>query len=297
MPYWGLGNYLLRGEGGFLRAAVTSGHPIALGYEMTVAMGLFVFLRRSIASSRTWWCVFFALTTGLIAAMSRGPWVGAAAMLVVLLVTSPRAGSRLMQVSLWSLLLVPLLLTTSQGQKILDYLPFVGTVEARNVDFRARLFDVSLSVLSNFPFFGALDYMDHPEMQQLRGGDGIIDMVNSYLGVAMHTGYVGLTLFAAPFVLVGLGIVRALYALPDKRSEFHLLGRALLASMIGAMVTIGTASSILAIPIVYWSILGMGACYLQLVKSPAVARLPSAPMPVPNWSPNNARRQQPRPQH
>lgn len=263
---WGFGGYLGRGDGGPLRAIVSAGHPIALGYFMSVGLGLAVFLCRSVASKRTrlWICV--GLCVGLLAAMSRGPWVGAAAMAVVIVFTGPRVTSKLMQVSLWSLLAIPILLSTEQGRKAIDYLPFIGTVEAQNVEFRQRLVEVSLGVLSHFPFFGALDYMSHPDMEQMRGGDGIIDMVNTYLSVAMSTGVVGLTLFATPFLLVIVGILRALYQLPDKEGELHTLGRALLAALVTIIVTIGTVAPIVAIPAVYLCVVGMGAGYLRLVR-------------------------------
>lgn len=288
-PRWGFGNYLGRGDGGPLRAIVSTGHPIALGYFMAVGLGMALYLRKSIASKRRWVMLCLGLGVGLVSAMSRGPWVGAAALLVVIIVTGPKVMSKVLQVSLWSLLGIPVLLSTEQGQKMIDYLPFIGTVEAANVEFRQRLVEVSLHVLSYFPYFGALDYMSHPEMEQMRGSDGIIDMVNTYLGVAMATGVVGLTLFAMPFLLVVIGILRALYQLPDKDSDLHLLGRALLATIVGILVTIGTVAPIVAIPAVYLCVIGMGAGYLRLVQEtqdsvamPAAVR-PIAPQP--RWAP------------
>lgn len=274
-PYWGMGNYLER-DGGILRASATTGHPIALGYVMCVALGLVTFLRLSTVSGRAWKLLVFGLCVGLVAAMSRGPWVGAAAMAVILLVTGPKVMSKLSQAGIWGLLIGPILLSTEKGQKVLDYLPFVGTVETANVEFRQRLMEVCLGVLANYPFFGALDFMSHPDMEQMRGGDGIIDMVNTYLTVAMMTGGVGLILFLGPFVLSGLGILRALYKLEDKDGELHLLGRALLAALIGIMVSIGTLSAILTVPVVYLSIIGMAAGYLRLVRETSEQVLPAS---------------------
>lgn len=293
LPYWGMGNYLARGDGGLLRASVTTGHPIALGYLMAVGVALAVFLRASIPNKRTWWMLMLGLGVGLVAAMSRGPWVGAAAMLVLLLVTGPKVASKTMQAMLWSLLAIPVLLSTQQGQKILDYLPFIGTVEAANVEFRQRLMEVCLGVLSHYPFFGALDFMSHPDMEQMRGGDGIIDMVNTYLIVAMSTGAVGLSLFLGPFVLSVLGIVRALRKLHDKEGELHLLGRALLAALVAIMVSIGTLSPILAIPVVYLSVVGMAAGYLRLVEVALAEVADPAGTPSSHWASVPSNQEQP----
>ena len=297
LGYWGMGNYLPRGAGGMLRASVTTGHPIALGFMMAVAMGLAAYLRPSISSKRSWWLLMFGLAVGLVAALSRGPWVGAAAMVLVLLVTGPKVASKLMQAFLWSLVAIPVLLSTEQGQKILDYLPYIGTVDARNVDFRERLVEVSLGVLAHFPFFGALDFMSHPEMEQMRGSDGIIDIVNTYLGVTMSSGLVGLTLFLFPFLLVVLGILRVLHREHDKEGEIHLLGRSLLATLIGIMVSIATVSAIVAIPAVYLSVIGMGAGYLRLLAERSSAPAPVPAEPPARWAAAGRREGQPRAQH
>jgi O-antigen ligase len=229
-------------------------------------MGLAAFLQKSVASRRTWLLLMAGLFVGLVSAMSRGPWVGAAATLAVLLITGPNLGSKLGKVAMAALVGIPILLSTEQGRKVLDYLPFIGTVETQNIDFRERLIDVSLRVLANYPIFGALDFLSHRDMEQMRGGDGIIDMVNTYLAVAMSTGFVGLTLFVAPFLLMLVHIAHILRRIPDKSSELHLLGRALLASTTGILVSIATVASIVAIPIVYLCVLGLGTGYIHFAR-------------------------------
>lgn len=265
LPGWGMGGYLAR-DGGILRAIAMAGHPIVLGYHMATILGLSFFLYGAIANKRKWLAMFLVLAAGLIAAMSRGPWVGTAAMLVVMLATSPKAASKFMQVAMWSLLLVPILLSTEQGQKIIDYLPFIGTVETRNVEGRQRLFEVALRVIVNYPFFGALDFLSHPEMEALRGDDGIVDLVNSYVTIALSTGLIGLSLFIGPFVAAILGLLKAVVTL-DKNSEMHLLGRALLGSLVAILVTIGTVSSICAVPVVYFSVVGLAVGYVRMVAT------------------------------
>ncbi|MNC40799.1 hypothetical protein D3C75_895330 [compost metagenome] len=60
----------------------------------------------------------------------------------------------------------------------------------------------------------------------------------------------------------------------DKDDERRQLGRVLLATLIGILVIIFTVSSITFIPVVYWSIAGLGVAYIQMVRrlhnSPAV---------------------------
>jgi len=261
LPAWGLGNYLARGEAWLLRAQVTTGHPIVLGYVMAVALVLYMYLRPLVPSGR-YWLGALALAGGLVAGMSRGPWVGAVAGLLLLLVTGPQIGSKVVRGALLGLLALPIVLTTDAGQKMIDYLPFVGTVEKQNVELRQRLFEVSLGVIAQNPLFGS--FAPQPGMEEMRGSDGIIDVVNTYVLVALRGGVVGLALFAAPFLIVGAGIAHTLYAMRDKASEYHLLGRALLAALVAIAVTIGTVSPISMVPVVYMVMIGLGTGYLRL---------------------------------
>jgi O-antigen ligase len=162
-------------------------------------------------------------------------------------------------------MVLAVLLTTEFGGRIVDLLPFVGTVDASNVTYRQRLFDVSMDVVWQRPFFGAIDFMSNPMLEQMRQGEGIIDIVNSYLGIALRNGIVGLALFSGIFLSAIFGIIDCLRRIKDKDAELHLLGRVLLAALVGALVTITTVSSILAVPLLYYALAGMAVGYRQLV--------------------------------
>jgi hypothetical protein len=58
-------------------------------------------------------------------------------------------------------------------------------------------------------------------------------------------------------------------SIPDKDSEEYLLGRALLATLLAILTIITTVSSITIIPIVYWSVAGLGVAYAQMVRKNA----------------------------
>src|SRR5439155_10326630 len=122
---WAFGNYLGREDN--LRALGSTGQPIALGYVIAVAAGLALFLKRSVPNSQAWGLGFLLLLLGLIAPLSRGPWVGAAAIFLVFVATGPSPGLRLIRSGLPIAVLTGLLLVFPAGHKILDYLPFVGT--------------------------------------------------------------------------------------------------------------------------------------------------------------------------
>lgn len=262
--------YLERGDG-VLRAQATAGQAIPLGYVIAVAIGFFMYLGRSVPSAMARVLGLSLLIAGLIAPVSRGPWVGAAVMLLVFLATSPSPGRRLIQFGAIAVIVLPVLLTTSVGEKIISYLPFVGTVEEQTVTYRQRLLEISIGVVLRNPFFGAYDYLYSPQMQELKGGQGIIDVVNSYLAIALSSGLVGLSLFAGFFIAVAIGIFTAMRTLADRSDELYLLGQGLFSVLLGILVIIATVSSITFIPVIYWSVAGLGVAYARML---ALAKLP-----------------------
>jgi O-antigen ligase len=264
---WGYSAYLPRS--GIIRALATAGQPIPLGYLMAVAIGFFLYLQGVIKNKTSSRLGLALLLGGLVAPLSRGPWVGVLALFAVFIATGPSALRRLATFGVAGSLSLPLLSILPGGNKIIDFLPFIGTIEKENIDYRDRLLDNTLVVIDRHPWFGSVDFAKTPEMQAMIQGQGIIDVVNTYLLTALQSGYVGMGLFVAFFVFAGWGIFSALRRLPDKESEAYLLGRALLATLLAVMLIIFTVSPITIIPVVYWSLAGMGVAYTHMIRSQA----------------------------
>ena len=253
------------GRGGILRAITAVGQPIALGYLMVVGMGLYLFLQRYIQKKLIRWLGIALLVAGLLVPVSRGPWIGAAVLIIVFVATGRYAIRRLLILALTTMLVLPVVSALPGGDKMINMLPFIGTTNTENVNYREKLITNSMIVLQRNPWFGSVDFLNTPEMQSMRQGEGIIDIVNTYIGIALEQGYIGLGLFSAFFALTLLDIYRAIHSIPDKDSEEHLLGRALLSTLIAILIIIFTVSSISIIPIVYWSFAGLGIAYAQMV--------------------------------
>src|SRR6185503_9393434 len=203
------------------------------------------------------------LAAGLVAAISRGPWIGALLMVLAFVATGPRALAPLARLGVAGLCVTAFLVFSPLGKELVDYLPFVGTVEAQNVVYRERLLDVSLGVVLENPFFGAWDFLQLPVMQQLKQGEGIIDVVNTYVGVALASGLVGLGLFCGFFLVVLAGLVAAMRRAGNRDAELYTLGQALFCALLGILVMIFTTSSIGLIAVVYWSIAGLAQAYAR----------------------------------
>jgi len=271
---WDYGHYLERND--VLRAMATTGQPIALGYVMAIACGLYLFLRPSVPKRQLWWFGMALLAAGLIAPVSRGPWTGAAAMLVVFLLTGPAPFANLRRLFIVALVLSPVVYVSGLGDKLIDYLPFVGSVEAENVTYRQLLIEAAIGVILANPFFGAYDYIYSPAIQELKQGQGIIDIVNTYVAIGLSSGFVGLSLFVGALAEPAVGIYRTLKKSAANHDEAVLLGRVLLAVLLATMVVILTVSSITVIPVIYWCLVGMAVAYNNMQSLAAKALESSA---------------------
>jgi len=261
---WDMVSYLNRGQD--LRALTTLGQPIVLGYVMAIGLGFYLLVAQSINSKAIRFIGLMLVLAGLYVPLSRGPWVGSAALLVVYIATGPNAMKRLAMLGVAAMLSLPILHEIPGGEKIINLIPFVGTTEVENIDYRERLIDNSLIVIKRNLLFGSTTYREEPEMQEMIQGEGIIDIVNSFIGIALESGIVGLSLFVGFFTLILLSIYKTMRKIPDKKDEAYSLGRTLLACLIGILVIIITVSSIVVIPIVYWSVAGLGVAYAYIIS-------------------------------
>jgi O-antigen ligase len=256
----------LRREG-IMRATASASSPIVLGFIIMVAIGCGIALRQAFGLRRF---VAIALTifgAGLMATISRGPWVGVVILIFVYLATSRNAAANFAKVVvIGAIVLLPLLLTPV-GDRMLDLLPFVGNVDTGSVTYRQRLFDSAVLVIERNPWFGSNDYWSAPEMKQLVQGEHIIDIVNSYLKIALDSGLVGLSLFFSFFATILYGLWRV--AVQER--DLSPYARASMATLIAILVTIGTVSSIDYVPYVYWSFAGLCVALIRIAYRERVA--------------------------
>lgn len=256
---------------GILRAAGSAEGGITLGYLFMVAIGCVLpFWQKANPALRFLVVGLLMLFAGLVATLSRGPWVGAAVLVFVYTVMGPKPIANLGRLAIIaSLVLLPLLLMPG-GEKLMNILPVVGSVDAETITYRQRLFESSLAVIERNPWFGSADYLLTPEMRGMIQGEGIIDRVNSYVQIALDSGIVGLSLFVGFFASILVGLRRIFKF--DSYLDLGLgdLARASLATLLAILVTIGTTSSIDFVPYVYWSFAGLCVALIRIGYSPSI---------------------------
>jgi hypothetical protein len=259
----GLSLYL--GRAGSLRASATTGHSIVMGYMMMVTIGFYFFMHNKISSNAIKISIACILGGGLYASLSRGPWVGVVVFFAFIIILSEKPITNLIKFGIFGS--IAFTCATLISDKFVDLLPFVGTVDQFNIDYRERLLDMALIVAEKNLLFGSVLYLETPEMRSMIQGQGIIDVVNSYLGVLLSYGLIGLICFTGVFVSTQWGVYSLMRRIKLQSEELFLFGVVVFAVIGSIMVTIYTVSSISFIPVVYWAMIGMGVAYVQMLRT------------------------------
>jgi len=273
---WGVGNYLSRNN--LLRASAALGHPIVLGYISAIGLGLYLYFYPKIQKKmrQQYWIGITVFIGGLLASLSRGPWVGAVAMILVFLLTGQKAIGKLTKLMFGGFFVLAILSTTQAGKSFIELIPFVSNDEnihaVSTISYRQQLLDQSWIVIKRNPFFGSANYLDTPEMETMRQGEGIIDIVNSYLVIALSSGLIGLGLFLSIFAAILYKMYKLMPTLKQniKFRDLLVMDRALFATIIGVMVTIFTMSGISISQQYYWSLLGLACAFIRIAKTEVI---------------------------
>jgi O-Antigen ligase len=253
--------YLTRG--GSVRAQVSAGHSIALGNLLAVAFGFWLYLKSHAQSRIHRIGVTLLLWGGLFASFSRGAWLGAAIVYFTFIAVGPRAVSRLVKGTGLALVIAGLVAVSPIGDRIIEMLPATGQPADM---YRHRLAERGWELVLAHPFFG--NQFPWPEMEDLRQGEGIIDMVNTYLSVALSYGLIGLFFFLS-FIL--LGMIRA-YARARELShldpDLSLFGTSLIACIVGTLIMIDSNSFNPGSEKMLYVLAGLTTAYVRLARSP-----------------------------
>jgi len=273
------GNYrlawLLRGDS-WLRSQGSAGHALTLGFLLAVAFGFWLFLQSRVTTLRTKLAVAFVFWIGMLATYSRGPWLGAVLIYLAYAALKPRAVSRVFKAVFLITIVLSLVSLTPIGEKLLNSLHVTAGQPDADFNYRQRLVDRSLELIETHPFFG--DQLALQKMEDLRQGQGIIDIVNTYVGIALFSGCVGLALFLGFILSAITGVFRAAKAAIPIDLEQGLLGFNILACIIGTLFMIANTSLIMGVEKIFYVLIALAVGYSRQAKP--VAALVVAGNPV-----------------
>ncbi|MGF1547579.1 MAG: O-antigen ligase family protein [Thiotrichales bacterium] len=183
-------------RGPLLRVSGSLGHPITFGFYLTIVLAFSMyFLRRNAVSIVVSLAVIAMVSLASFFTVSRGAMVGLVVFFAVLFVYKfhPVARRLLFVVTLALgsvFVVVGDNIFTERSVESVTALDKEGTF-----NYRLELAKASWVVLQRQLLFGSRNYKGEPEMQKLVQGQGIVDMVNGYVHIAMEYGLVGLFAF------------------------------------------------------------------------------------------------------
>ena len=256
---WGQENpmaYLLRD--GKLRSQVSAGHSLALGYILAFGFGLSLYIRNRLENTRARILLPLIIWIGLAAAYSRAPWLTAIMIFISSFAIQPHGLKKAIKVVIIGVAIFGLVILTPVGDGIIAALPFVGTIDQENVTYRQQLAEVSWRLIQQNPWLGDPFFLD--KMEELRQGQGIIDLMNGYASVALFSGSIGLALYLGVFILGMWRTLQMARAFSRMNDEFSHLGYCLVACMLGTLFFIGTAGT----GSIYYVLAGMMASYVRI---------------------------------
>ena len=198
---WQLSYVLMRG--GLIRVQAMTQQPIILAAAMVFGLGLWVWLRGLEWRKARAVLGFLALLGTLVFTWSRGPWLGAIVLGLMFLAMRKLSGNGMRVLLVLGVAAAVIAKAAGADAAIAAGIAamFGGDQgDLSTIDYRRELLDTSLALIRQSPWLGVPDYA--AQMQSLKQGQGIIDIVNSYIAVMLSAGVIGLGLFMAPFVIV-----------------------------------------------------------------------------------------------
>ena len=273
---WGLGTSGYISRGGDLRAMASTGHPLSLGYLLAVAFGFWLYLQQHLQSRVSRLSIAGLFLFGLLAAYSRGPWVGAIVIFFAFAALGPRAFPKVFKAAAGILILGLGVALSPLGDKIARVVPyFGGTVDMDNVVYRERLLARSWQIIMDHPWFG--DQQALLKMEELRQGEGIIDLMNGFVNILLDNGFVGLSLFVLFIVIGSFKAFRASAASAKSDPDLSKLGACLVACVLGSLVMMWAGGLIDMMTCV---LVALTAAYVDVSWRVAPDRPPLGPAPI-----------------
>jgi|GEM_PF-3578966 len=240
---------------GQIRSAAIFRHPIINGYMFLFIIAGWLYVKRSLdATPKYSIFILITLSAGLFSTISRGPWLGVLLFLIIAsILFEQKRMHNIRIITVLGLVSVLAIFVIGQGQRFINLLPFIGNINTS--DYRQKLFENSLVAIGRNPVFGVSqhEFLSTDEMQSMLQGEGIIDVVNTYIGILLHHGGLGLLLYLSvtllPFISMYRRMKRSWRVAPK---PYVLQSQIIIAVAMGHFLIIGTVSSIGLLPNVTW---------------------------------------------
>ena len=275
-------------RGSFLRVEGSTPQPIVLAFVLTFGMALWTWLKGNAPRDKGVYAVYLILGLALVSTWSRGPWLGAVLMVIALALQrwlSPRVfGYTVLACVVGG---VALKATGSDSIVMSALTALFGSTrdDLSTITYRRELLDATLALIKQSPWLGVPNY--ETALQGFKQGEGLIDLVNTYLVVMINGGVIGLVLFLMPYLLVVAGMLGV--QARERATSKAVLGKfapAFVAVIIAMLFIIFTASTLDAMRYLLALGISLPAAWLARARQGGVVE--ELPTPQPEAGPRNA---------
>ena len=270
-------------RGGYLRVEACTPQPIVLAFMLTFGIALWTWLKGGAPRSTGVYVVYLIFGLALVSTWSRGPWLGAGLMVLAFVLQrwlSPRVFGFAVLACVGAG--VVLKATGSDSVVMSGLAALFGSThdDLSTINYRRELLDATLALIKQSPWVGVPNY--ETALQGFRQGEGMIDLVNTYLVLMINGGVIGLVLFLVPYLAVVGGMLRA--RTREHEASKAVLGRfapAFISAILGMLFIIFTASTLDAMKFLLSLGITLPVVWLGLVRRGAIVEEVSTPEPRP----------------
>ncbi len=249
---------------GLLRAGATCGSPIVLGTVLILGFSALLYLHNEIKEKWVIWCLWGLLGAGMLATISRGPWVGFALLILVYAWYSSNKSVIFFRLAALAVVSIIALAATGQFDRFVQLLPFIGSTDSGSIDYRDKLIDNAWIVFQKNMLIGSTTFLNTPEMQSMIQGQGIVDLVNTFIQLGLRYGLFGAGTLALIFAILLIKLHRC--ATQCRDIQVKKLCQVQIATVFAVLFTISTVSLVSFIPLVIWLTIGMASATILIAN-------------------------------
>jgi hypothetical protein len=191
-------NSFQQSRGGVLRAPASFPESTSLGTFIAMAGIMIIALRSSFASKGKWYIAVGVLLVGLIAPNSRGAFIGIGVGLLAFDLYEKRYGALALKAGSMAAIYMVMLIAA-------QFSPYIATSmgkgdTASSSEYRVLLLHRGLEEIRKHPVLGTTMKNALANLDDIRQGQHIIDLVNGYINYGLTLGYPGIVGLLAVFL-------------------------------------------------------------------------------------------------
>lgn len=228
---------------GLIRIAATA-NTHSLGYHLAIGFLFLEYLKKPLQLGIVrLWLFRGMFLAGIMSTDSRGAMLSLAVALFVYFVVMIRKPA-----VRWAMLISLTCIMIIGGVWLVTMDDATGVDPYNSVGYRQLLLEIGIQHVLQYPVFGDLFFLKDPSFAPLRQGQGIIDITNFYLQIALCFGLAGLFLFGMAFIPTLWKLMRVISrsagSSSDDRQNLRRMSALILSASLGWFVLIVTTSDV-----------------------------------------------------